>query len=161
MTVIKVTVSKCLPCFVCCLITDLDLASGLDTLSLQKSHIGPVDAKKGDSNRPQSPLPHTLKPTVDECIFDQSSILGITPIKCAVFIPSTIYDYSTIFLWIILHSIKPVHLNGSFDSTCTRPETSHLNQSFTILINTSTVIIVDLNNLRFKWHDNSRHQTVK
>ena len=61
----------------------------------------------------------------------------------------------------MLHGIKPVRLNGSFDSKCTRPETSHLYQSFTIPINTSTGIIVDLNNLRFKWHNKSRHQTVK
>ena len=60
-----------------------------------------------------------------------------------------------------LHGIKPLRLNGSFDSKCTRPETSHSYQSFTILINTSTGIIVDLDNLRFKWHNNSRHQTVK
>ena len=57
--------------------------------------------------------------------------------------------------------IKPVRLNGSFDSKCTRPETSHSYQSFTILINTSTGINVALNNLRFKWHNNSRHQTGK
>ena len=43
-----------------------------------------------------------------------------------------------------LHGIKPLRLNGSFDSKCTRPETSHSYQSFTILINTSTGIIVDL-----------------
>ena len=49
-----------------------------------------------------------------------------------------------------LHGIKPVRLNGSFDSKCTRPVTSHLYQSFTILINTSTGIIIDSNNLRFK-----------
>ena len=61
----------------------------------------------------------------------------------------------------MLHGINPVRLNGSFVSKCTRPETSHLYQSFTILINTSTGIIVDLNNLRFKWHNDSRHQTVK
>ena len=60
-----------------------------------------------------------------------------------------------------VHGIKPVRLNGSFDSKCIRLETSHSYQSFTILINTSTGIIVDLNNLRFKWHNNSRHQTVK
>ena len=60
-----------------------------------------------------------------------------------------------------LHGIKPVRLNGSFDSKCTSPETSHSYQSFTILINTFTGIIVDLNNLRFKWHNNSRYQTVK
>ena len=48
-----------------------------------------------------------------------------------------------------LHGIKPVRLNGSFDSKCTRPETSHSYQSFKILINTSTGIIVDLNNLTF------------
>ena len=60
-----------------------------------------------------------------------------------------------------LHGIKPLRLNGSFDSKCTRPETSHSYQSFTILINTSTGIIVDLDNLCFKWHNNSRHQTVK
>ena len=58
------------------------------------------------------------------------------------------------------HGIKPVRLNVSFDSKCTRPETSHSYQSFTILINTSTGIIVDLNNLSFKWHNNSRHQTI-
>ena len=61
----------------------------------------------------------------------------------------------------LIHGIKPLRLNGSFDSKCTRPETSHSYQSFTILINTSTGIIVDLDNLRFKWHNNSRHQTVK
>ena len=60
-----------------------------------------------------------------------------------------------------IHGIKPVRLNGSFDSKCTRPETSHSYQSFTILINTSTGINVALNNLRFKWHNNSRHQTGK
>ena len=62
---------------------------------------------------------------------------------------------------IYIHGIKPVRLNGSFDSKCTRPETSHSYQSFTILINTSTGINVALNNLRFKWHNNSRHQTGK
>ena len=62
---------------------------------------------------------------------------------------------------LLVHGIKPVRLNGSFDSKRTRPETSHSYQSFTILINTSTGIIVDLNNLRFKWHNNSKHQTVK
>ena len=41
-----------------------------------------------------------------------------------------------------LHGIKPVRLNGSFDSKWTRPETSHSYQSFTILINTFTGIIV-------------------
>ena len=60
-----------------------------------------------------------------------------------------------------LHGIKPVRLNGSFDSKCTRPETSHSYQSFTILINTFTGIIVYWHNLRFKWHNYSRHQTVK
>ena len=60
-----------------------------------------------------------------------------------------------------LHGIKPVRLNGLFDGKCTRPETSHLYQSFTILMNTSTGIIVDSNNLRFKWHNDYRHQTVK
>ena len=47
-----------------------------------------------------------------------------------------------------IHGINPVRLNGLFDSKCTRPETSRLYQSFTILINTSTGVIVDLNNLR-------------
>ena len=61
----------------------------------------------------------------------------------------------------LIHGIKPVRLNGSFDSKCTRPETSHSYQSFTILINTSTGINVALNNLRFKWHNNTRHQTGK
>ena len=61
----------------------------------------------------------------------------------------------------LLHGIKPVRLNGSFDSKCTRPETSHSYQSFTILINTFTGIIVYWHNLRFKWHNYSRHQTVK
>ena len=60
-----------------------------------------------------------------------------------------------------IHGIKPVRLNGSFDSKCTRPETSHSYQSFTILINTFTGIIVYWHNLRFKWHNYSRHQTVK
>ena len=60
-----------------------------------------------------------------------------------------------------LHGIKPVRLNGSFDSKCTRPETSHPYQYFTILINTFTGIIVYWHNLRFKWHNYSRHQTVK
>ena len=49
-----------------------------------------------------------------------------------------------------LHGIKPLHLNGSFDSKCTRPETSHSYQSFTILINTSTLnetLIPKLKNL--------------
>ena len=70
----------------------------------------------------------------------------------------------SVHCWLLilkLHGIKPVRLNGLFDSKCTRPETSNLYQSFTILINTSTGIIVDLNNLRFKWHNSSRHQTVK
>ena len=71
-----------------------------------------------------------------------------------------IYNNHFVLRW-GLHGIKPVRLNGSFDSKYTRPETGHSYQSFTILINPSTGIIVDLNNLCFKWHNNSRHQTVK
>ena len=38
----------------------------------------PLGTKRpADSNRPQSPLPHTLEPRVDECSFEvQSTVLG-------------------------------------------------------------------------------------
>ena len=71
------------------------------------------------------------------------------------------YDVTQLLDSKILHGINPVRLNGSFDIKWTRPETSHLYQSFTILLNTSTGIIVDLNNLHFKWHNDSRHQDYK
>ena len=57
--------------------------------------------------------------------------------------------------------LEPLILYRVFDSKCTRPETSNLYQSFAILMNTSTGIIVDLNNLHFKWHNDCRRQTVK
>ena len=39
-----------------------------------------LDLRKGDSNGPKSPLPHTLEPRVDECSFEvQSTVPGWSP----------------------------------------------------------------------------------